>query len=272
MKKLLTTLIVLLMLSSALTACDNAPVSSSLMADASPATSAMALYYYDGKTVTQSYIFHTPTAQTLLDELDTVKAVKAGDWTPDDITLPVYGLNIGKTDGFGIFVAWSNGYWITQTGDAYKFDIDFAELFEKYPGTDTREFDSFTVFPNAYYLTQDKNGWRNTLLTPAAELSPPENVTMTLESWNPDKVTVSFANTGSAEWMYGEYFSLEAQLGGVWYEIPATPNNWGFNDIGYILSAGQSRSMEYPLTMYGALPAGMYRLVAFGLTVEYTMS
>ena len=271
MKKLLTA-IVLLALTLSLTACAKAPVSNGLMADASPSTSALALYCYDGKTVTLSYLFDTPEIRAMFAELDAVKAVKADNWSLNDITLPVYGLNIGKTDGFGLFAAWSNGYWITQTGDAYKFDFDFAAMLEKHPGTDKRNHDGFTIFPNAYYLTKDENGWSDTLLTAAAEPSPPENITITLTSWDNERVVVEFENHGEAEWMFGEYFHLEVLLNGKWYAIPATSNNWGFNDIGYILNPGQTRVKDYNLTMYGDLPPATYRLVAFDLSVEHTVT
>ena len=77
------------------------------------------------------------------------------------------------------------------------------------------------------------------MLTPAADLETPDGVTMTLEPW--DDETVS-------------------------------PGNWGFNDIGLIAQDGEEQNKTYNLTMYGELPAGTYRLVAYGLTVETTIT
>ena len=272
MKKILTALIVLLTLALPLTACDKTPVSNGLMANASPSTSALTVYSYKGDTVSRSHIFDAPAINSLIAELDAVKAVKTDEWTLDDITVPIYGFEIGKTDGFSIRAAWSNNYWITDTGDVYKFKFNMAELFEKYPGKDARKYINFTIMPNAYYLTQDENGWSDTLLKPISELTPPEDITMTLKSWDKDKVTVCFTNNGDTEWMFGEHFGLMVDISGVWHSIPTTPDNWGFNDIGYILPPGETREKEYLLIMYGDLPAGTYRLSTHDLTVEHTIS
>jgi hypothetical protein len=55
---------------------------------------------------------------------------------------------------------------------------------------------------------------------------------------------------------------------GVWYEIPPIPGHWGFNDNGIIIQNGEVQEKTYDLTMYGSLPAGTYRFVAFGLSIE----
>ena len=232
----------------------------------------MSIYRYDGKMVIWSYIFDAPEIQSILSELDAVNATKTDKWSSDDITLPIYGLNIGATDGWGIFAAWSNGYWITQTGEAYKFDFDFAELAQKYPGDNVREFPDSSVMPCAYYLAQDENGWSSALLTPAREPNPPDFLTMALAVWHEDTVTVTIANNSDDDWGLGEYFSLDVQLDGAWYRIPTVPGNWGFNDIGYALQGGKSQEMTYHLAMYGDLPDGVYRLIAYELSVEHTIS
>ena len=265
MKKLLPILLCALLIMSG---CGKT-VSNGLMKNASSGTSALSFYTYDGKTVTDSTIFDTPTTQRLLNELDAVKATAADNWSLEDITLPIYGLNIGDINGWGIFVAWSNGYWITQTGKAYKFNYDFAALAEKYPVSDKREFSDFSVMPCAYHLAQDENGWSSALLTPAAEQKAPDGIAMSLEAWNKDAVTVNIKNNSGEDWMYGEYFGLEVQLDGVWYGIPTTPENWGFPSIGLIVPSGKTREHTYTLSMYGELPAGTYRLVTHGLSVEH---
>ena len=252
------------------TACGR-PVSNGLMEGASPSTSALTLYHYDGEAVSFSYIYDAPAIQSLLDELDAVKATKAEKWSLEDISPPIYGFNINATDGWGIFAAWSNGYWIKQDGTAYKFNFDFAELEKKYPSSGKQNFPSFSIFPCAYFLTQDESGWNDALLTPAKEKFPSTGVTMTLESWGKTTVTVNITNNGAEDWMYGEYFGLEVSLNGVWYEFPATPGNWGFNDIGFILKSGETQNKTYNLTMYGEFPPGTYRLVAFDLSAEATL-
>jgi hypothetical protein len=48
------------------------------MERASPSTSALALYYYDGEKVYSSYIYDSNATQKILDELDSVKATEVG--------------------------------------------------------------------------------------------------------------------------------------------------------------------------------------------------
>ena len=242
--------------------------SNGLMEGASPGTSALALYYYDDGMVNCSYIYDSKTTQKILGELNAVKASEAKGWSLDDITLPIYGFWISATDGSGIFAAWSNNHWVSRDGTAYSFNFDFKKLEEDYPWADTSEFASFSLFPCARFLTQDENGWNSTLLTPAGELDAPDGVTMALNSWDNDTVSVNIANNSGMEWMYGEYYSLQVLLDGSWYEIPPIPGHWGFNDIGLIVQDGEVQEKTYYLAMYGKLPEGTYRLVAYGLSVE----
>ena len=261
------TVLIFVILIISMTSCGKT-LSNGLMEGASPNTSVLALYYYNGENVSCSYIYDSNTTKNILNELDAVKATEVKNWSLKDITQPIYGLWITATDGSGIFVAWSNGYWIDQVGTVYSFDFSFADLEKKYPWSDKREFLSFVDFPCARFLTQDERGWNGMLLTPAAELEPPDGVTMTLESWDKDTVKVNIANHRGTDWMYGEHYSLQLLLDGVWYEIPTTPGNWVFNDIGLVVQADERQSKIYHLTIYGELPAGTYRIVAYGLSVE----
>ena len=244
----------------------------SLMAGASPSTSALTFYSHDGEKMYCSYIYDSKTTQGILDELAAVKAAEAKNWSLEDITFPIYGLSICAMDGFEIFAAWSNGYWISKDGTAYSFDFDFKKLEQDSPWMDKTDFSSFSFFPCARILVKDENGWNNRLLTAAADLETPDGVTMTLESWDDETVSVNIVNNSGTEWMYGEHYYLQVSLDGVWYEIPATPGNWGFNDIGLIVQDGEEQNKTYNLTMYGELPAGTYRLVAYGLSVETTIT
>jgi hypothetical protein len=267
-KHLLPLICVLLTL--CLASCGKAQ-SNGLMKGASPETSALTLYRYDGNNNYCAYLYDSGDVRKVLDELDANKAVKAENWSLGDITMPVYGFWIGSVDGPGIFVAWSNGYWIAQDETAYSFDFDFGKLEQNYAWTDKMGFTDFAMFPCARVLTQDENGWDSTLLKPAPELNAPAGIAMALESWDKDVISVNFSNNSGAEWTYGEYFNLQVQLDGKWYEIPAAPGNWGFNDIAHVIRDGEEQKKEYHLAMYGALPTGTYRFVAYGLSVEGEM-
>lgn len=121
---------------SASTADSSAPYNSSappnsstssnhLMEQASPETSAMTLYTYDGKKVRIAYLFDSAEEQKILESLNSVKATRVKSWSADNAALPVYGIEIGRKDGFSIFAAWTNGRWIAQDGSVYQLDFDF---------------------------------------------------------------------------------------------------------------------------------------------------
>lgn len=243
-----------------------------LMENASPDTSALALYVYDGETTSRGFIFDSAVENKILDDLASVAAKEAPDWSPEQITLPIYGLDICDTEGWMINVAWSNGYWITQDGTAYHFDYDFEALEDDYDWTSKDTWPSISIMPCAYYLTKDHSGWNASILSPTREFSAPENIAAELISQTGEKVTIALTNAGTEEWCYGEYYYLDVLLDGTWYSVPTAPGNWAFTDIGIILPAGKTQNETYDLTMYGDLPAGQYRLVASqSVPVEFTI-
>ena len=75
------------------------PDSSGLLAKASPETSAMTLFIYDGASVRLYYMFDSEKEREILDDLSSVKAEPAEDWSAKDASLPVYGLRLaGRMD------------------------------------------------------------------------------------------------------------------------------------------------------------------------------
>jgi len=241
------------------------------MEGASPDTSALALFHFDGETVTREFIFESDITQQILDELDSVRITERTDWSLDDVTLPMFGLSIGAYDGTMIDAVWSNGYWITHDGRAYLFDFDFDRLQQNYNWRSRDSFPSFIHFPNARLFAQHDNEWDSRFLTPAPSIIPPEGITITLNSWDSDTVSVDITNHNDIEWMYGQHYELHVLLDGIWYGVPTDHGSWGFTDEGLIVQAGQSIEHIYHLQMFGDLHSGTYRLVAYGLYVEYTL-
>ena len=242
-----------------------------LLANASPETSALAFYVYDGETVEQRYLFETEETRQLLGVLSAVTLTEAADWTPADLTLPVYGIEIGGKDGWTVQGAWSNGHWIAQDGTAYRFDYDFSMLPQKYSWADVTEWNTTTILPCARFLAQAVDGWHTEWMTPSATLVAPEGITAELAESKKDAVTIRLTNHSETEWMYGDGFSLQVLLDGVWYNVPELPGNWAFNAIGYSLPAGETTERTYRLDFYGGLPAGTYRLETEGLTAEFNI-
>ena len=300
-RKFYTPIALILLFTIVLTSCGG-NVSNGLLDEASPETSALQFFYFDGETVTSSFLFEQELVEEVLAKLDAVPVTLAPNWSLEDITLPLYGFWIGGVSGWGVYATWSNGYWITNEGNAYTFDFDFDTL-QNYPWEGTRTFYSFAVFPNARILTQDDGMWSSLLLTPVGAkdesmgngsedaLTPPpggdENdppteiepmvfwdvtgITMTLVDWNSEQVTVTIANENDEEWMYGEHFSLHVLLDGRWYDVPPLPD-WAVADIGLIVPAGGEVEHIYHLAMFGDLPAGTYRIAAYGLYVEFDLT
>lgn len=242
-----------------------------LLEHASPETSAMTLFIYDGKVVRSATVYSCEKEQEILDDLNSVKAVKADDWTVEDASLPIYGLEIGREDGWSILAAWSDGYWIAQDGAAYRFDFDFERLANEGQWEDERELPSFTSFPCARLFTQEGDGWNPKYLVPADPLNPPAGITMTLDAFEGSDAVVNISNESGEDWDFGEFYEVQALVDGTWYEIPTMPGNWGFNCMGYFLEAGSSQSMIHHLGMYGELPPGVYRIVLEGLSTEFTV-
>ena len=242
-----------------------------LLEGASPDTSALTLYVYDGETVTWQYLFDSQAVQKLLDQLAEVQATATEDFLPTQAAAPIYALEIGGEDGLPRVGAWSDGHWITADGAVYTFDFDFPALLTAYSWEAGDQHSDFSVMPCARTMTCGDSGWNTALLTPAEDLQPPEGISMTLADQADGTLTVTLENTTDTEWAYGEAFSVQALLDGTWYSIPMLPDNWGFNSIGILLAPGERSEKTYDLSFYGTLPAGTYRLVVEGLSAAFTV-
>ena len=246
-----------------------------LMPNAAPETSALSLYVYDGADVTKKYLYDRAAEEEILNSISSVSITEAADWSPDQITLPVYGLEIGGTDGWIVQGAWSNGYWIAQDGTAYRFDYDFEALETDYSWTDRRTWPAATeILPCARFLCQRGDRWYPAMLSPAGELSPPENITAELVAQSDSKLTVELSNHGIAQWTYGAPYGILVLLDEVWYVVPTMPGTFAFPSVAYTLSAGETREKTYSFggPSYGTLPSGSYRLVTNGLIVPFTIA
>lgn len=240
-----------------------------LLTNASPETSALVFYTYDGETVTQRYLFETAESANLLNRLSVVPATELTDWSSDELSLPVYGIEIGGKDGFTVQAAWSNGTWIAQDGTAYALDFNFDSLVDSYNWSDETTWNTTTILPCARFLAQAVDGWQSAWLTPSATLVAPEGITAELVENDADSVTLALTNHGDTDWMYGEGFSLQVLLDGIWYNVPELPGNWAVFAIGYSLPAGETTEKTCALDFYGDLPQGTYRIETEGLTVEF---
>jgi len=90
-----------------------------------------------------------------------------------------------------------------------------------------------------------------------------DKVTMSVKSITPTGLTVVMENKSDKDCLYGEYFYLETKSEGTWYQVNVKiDGNYGFNDIGYYLPAGELSEWEVDWEwLYGSLEAGEYRII-----------
>jgi len=130
-----------------------------LMKSVSLTTSALELYHYNGEITCSSISFDINNNQNILAELNAVIAREVKDWSPNDITLPIYGLKTAAADGSSVFVAWSNNFWIAQDGTVYVFDFDFNRIKENYTWSKTNDIPGFSLFhANAFLRRMQTDG------------------------------------------------------------------------------------------------------------------
>lgn len=225
----------------------------------------LSMYYYDGEKTFWGYLFDGGAESAILESLVAVSVKRAEDWSPADVTFPVYGIKYN-----GVEAAWSNGYWITDRGEAYHFDYDFAALWEDYEW-DGKEstWSTAALLPCSYYLCMDENGWIKDYLPLSGNLPEmPETLAVSSKT-DGDVLTVEFTNNGEREWGFGEYFDIQAQLDGEWYYIPRLPGDWYYPAIALLVMPQQTLEHDYDLSCYGELPEGKYRLVTDCFWTEF---
>ncbi len=98
-----------------------------------------------------------------------------------------------------------------------------------------------------------------------SDLNNVQGITMGIKEGTISKggLTVVFENNSEKEFTYGNYFLLEQEANGDWYEVPVTiEGNYGFEDIGYELKAGKTGDWKADWQwLYGELSSGKYRII-----------
>jgi len=76
-------------------------------------------------------------------------------------------------------------------------------------------------------------------------------------------LTVIFENNSDKLCIYGDYFLLEKEIAGKWYEVPVIlDDDYGFNDIGYEVDSAEVGEWAVDWEwLYGDLDTGKYRIV-----------
>ena len=276
MKKLLCLLTLLLLLTGCGKQVD-------LMPKASPENSALGLYVYDGETITRQHLFETEQIrEQAMEDFRNAKAEPA-EAELTALKPPFYGLEMGGSDGWPVYGLWSDGYFIMGDGSVYAFDYDFEAFRQRYDFGEPDEFQTLTVMPCASHVAKSETGWNKAFLTeaelPAAQKSPSallaggqpkSSLSVTLTEQREKEITVEFTNLDDPECGYGYAYSLQVLLDGKWYSVPAE-QEMAFIEILVHIPVGGSKEETFSLEPYGDLPAGLYRVLTNGLTVEFSI-
>ena len=237
-----------------------------ILAGASPDTSALQMYYFDGETVVVRTLYDSDTEKEVIKKINGIPLQAAEEDALSQMEPPFYGFWISGQDGFDISVAASGGVWLKNDGAVYYGDTDLSGLWEQMEGKDEDTWNALN-FPNAGRLS----AYHTIFLLKADEQTAevPEGLTLTVEDIGTSEITVRITNNSGEEFSYGEYFSIQKQIDGQWYTVPVRADNVGFQDIAHILPNGESASETYNLNIYGTLEPGTYRLVVETLSAEF---
>lgn len=97
-----------------------------------------------------------------------------------------------------------------------------------------------------------------------SEISPTdvENVTLRIENVSPIGATLIIKDTNETSDLYGEWYKIEKNIDGTWYDVATVIDNYAFSYIGYLTNDNNEVSFEINWEwLYGSLPTGTYRIL-----------
>ena len=240
-----------------------------MLADASPQTSALELYYYDGERVTVRTLYQETKKREILDELNALAAEEVSADRLSEWKVPCYGLWIGGADEDDLWVAYSDGLWLNQDGKLYAVTADFESLWKQLQGED--EACDWTVlnFPNAGIL--GKTDIRFLLPVDGESAVSPEGVSMTVTDFTDGTAVVCIENQSGGTITYGTAYALQKEIEGRWYALPLAVTNIGFEEIAIILENQEQAEETCDLTIFGELEEGNYRLLKDDMAAEFSL-
>ena len=240
---------------------------------------------YDGKT--KKFTFFQEELKSLVTDLSKAKFEFVDDWNPTKVTFPVYNFQLAVFDISKIGeqtkeeqeashtewdAFWSNGYLITDSGDAWKCNFDFEKASKELG----EFFDTKNIPEGAYSrmtaLWNDK-WYKENMMTLDEYLADSFEATQKIskaDGWNAkfksrdnNGITITITNEsykgeGDAQFCYGEYFGpIFVKIDGTWYRVPwdVSMENIMYHDVGYLLYEGDSADITNP---FGYLPKGEY--------------
>lgn len=240
-----------------------------LLDKASPQTSAMAFYYFDGKNTVIKRLYDQAEEQRIIDEINMLNITPVEKTKVSEMKVPCYGLEISDIDGYEIWLTYSNGLWLLKSGDVYEAKYDFDSLYSDIPDDDsTISLGGMSMINSAILGQYDTRYYSKSENLENTK----EGITLSFVSYENNIVTVKLQNDSDEDFFYGMYFTLQKEIDGVWYSLPVRLSNYAFEDIGLILPAGQNSEETCDLTMYGDLDSGHYRIEKEGMATDFLIS
>jgi len=89
-----------------------------------------------------------------------------------------------------------------------------------------------------------------------------DNITTNITNISLTGATIIIKDTNKNPYTYGQWYKLEKQVNGIWYEVKPIIDNYAFNDIGYI--PNENNEVKFVIDwewLYGELPQGSYRIL-----------
>lgn len=96
----------------------------------------------------------------------------------------------------------------------------------------------------------------------AYKITDVENVSIGIFDISLTGATVIIKDTNKNPYTYGEWYKIEKEVNGKWYEVEPLKENYGFNEIGYLPDKNNEVKFVIDWSMlYGELPLGNYRIL-----------
>lgn len=237
-----------------------------LLENASPETSAMSFYYFDGENTTIKRLYDVAEEQKIIDDINQLVTKPVANSRVADMKVPCYGLEIVDKDGFEIWLTYSNGLWLGKDGAVYEADYDFRTLYDSVADTNPDTMEGGIHMLNSAILGQYDIRYYEKVEDMS---NTRDGVTLSVTAVEGNIITVTIQNDSEDDFFYGEYYTLQKEIDGSWYRVPVRLSNYGFHDIGFVLQAHQSTEAKCDITMYGELDNGHYRIEKERLVADF---
>lgn len=93
-------------------------------------------------------------------------------------------------------------------------------------------------------------------------ISEVENVSVSITDISLTGATITIKDTNEDKYTYGEWYVIQKEENGKWYNIPTKVKEYGFNYIGY--EVDENNEVKFVIDwewLYGELPQGNYRII-----------